>query len=223
MIDVPVARRFERPAWLNLRTTLGAVLLLVAFVAGNGILEGANDTTRVWVAARDMAAGEPIGASDLQVSEVRLSTSLMDLYAPASLSLTGRTLSRSVRAGEMIPRGAAASSAGAGSLVTVPVAPEHSVGGALRPGDRVDVLATFDSGQPTARTVVVGRDVQVVQLVDSAGLMSGADAMIGITLSVPPSDVSRLIFASRNADLDVVEGRGGPASTFPSQVDRGDL
>lgn len=223
-MEAPVARRVERPGWLNLRTVLGVVLLVVAFVAGRAALEGADDTVAVWVAAHDLPQGEVLGASDLEVSKVRLPAAVMDGYETASRSLQGRTLTRAVRAGELIPVDAAVgSSSSTSSVMTVPVAPEHAVGGALNPGDRVDVLATFDAGQPGARTVVVSRGLQVQQVVASSGLISGGDSMIGITVSVPPQDVSRLAFALRSADIDVVKAAPGGDDDIPSQVDGGDL
>ena len=45
---------------------------------------------------------------------------------------------------------------------TVPIAPEHALGGALEPGDRVDVLGSFDKGTEAAKTLTVAAGAQVV-------------------------------------------------------------
>ena len=58
----------------------------------------------------------------------------------------------------------------AGRDVTIPVTPEHALGGAIRPGDRVDVYATFDKGTDVARTLTVARTATVRGVTRSDGL-----------------------------------------------------
>jgi Flp pilus assembly protein CpaB len=199
------------------------VLLAAAFVAGNAVLEGAHQTTAVWLAARDLPAGHTLTSSDLRVSDVHLPAGLQTRYVAATSRLDGRVLTRALRQGEMIPADASVSRGAAeSSLITVPVAVEHAVGGTLRPGDRVDVIAGFDSGRPTARSVVVARGAQVYRMVDSPGLMTGDGSMIGVTLSVPAEEAARLAFALRNADIDVVRVAPGGAPSMGA-VDRSDF
>src|SRR5207237_1470367 len=67
--------------------------------------------------------------------------------------------------------------------MTVPVRPDTAVGGALRTGDVVTVLATTDRGKPTAQTrPVLGRVV-----VDQVGQ---ADTLTTTTTSAGASDGS---------------------------------
>jgi Flp pilus assembly protein CpaB len=83
--------------------------------------------------------------------------------------------------------------------------------GTLVPGDRVDVLATFASGQPHTETVVTGVEVLFVLGArghDSLGLgMDAAAAGVGPTttliLLVSPGQEEQLAFARAFADLQV--------------------
>lgn len=95
--------------------------------------------------------------------------------------------------------------------MTIPVTPEHAVGGRLRAGDRVDVYATFDSGDDRARTSLLVRGVEVLDVVETGGLVAGEESVVGLTVAVTPSEAARLAFAIRTAELDValVAGAAG--------------
>ena len=86
------------------------------------------------------------------------------------------------------------------SLRVVPV-PSVLPPTAVRPGDRVDVHATFATGQPHTETVVAGAEVLTVA---SAGSV-GTEASQGGTLLilVGPESAERLAFARAFADLSV--------------------
>jgi len=73
--------------------------------------------------------------------------------------------------------------------------------GVLAAGDRVDVLATFASGQqPHTETVVEG--AEVLSVVTAAGLEESAGAST-LVLLVTPDVAERLAFARAFADLAV--------------------
>lgn len=204
-MDVPAARRIPRPGWANVRTILGLVLFAAALLVGRGILEGAKTTVEVWAAARDLRQDETLAGDALVLAEVKLPPDVAAAYAGASEDLDGAVLTRPVVAGELIPRAwvASGASASAGRSMTIPVTPEHAVGGRLRPGDRVDVYATFDSGDARARTSVLVRAVEVLDVVETGGLVVGEEAVAGLTVAVTPSEAARLAFAIRTAELDV--------------------
>jgi Flp pilus assembly protein CpaB len=216
-MDVPAARRIARPSWINVRTVLGVLLFALAFLGGQRALEQARTTVAVWAAARDLAADTVVGSGDLELVEVRLPDELLALYARGEQVVEGETLTRAVRAGELIPAEAVAASAASatGRSMTIPVTPEHANGGVLHPGDRVDVFATFDAGDVRARTVTVVHGVEVLDLVSAGGLVSGQESAVGLTVSVTPEDASRLAFAIRTADIDVarITGRASPGQT----------
>ena len=147
---------------------------------------------------------------------------------------TGRIVVADIAAGEVVTQlrlagsrsGPTASLVGAGMrAVEIPVA--SAVG--VRPGDLVDVIATFGGGG--AHTEVAGEAIEVLA-VDRAGggaSFGGATAPtqsgIGLVLLVSPTDAERLAFASAFATLSVaVRGPDdlvpGSAFTVPVTADR---
>ena len=117
------------------------MLVAGSVVAGSRILAAADDTVQVWAAATDLGAGQRVAADDLVAQRVRFADDqalagyfTVDDELPADLELT-----RSVAAGELLPRGAVGTPAAAG-LVEVPIAVEPElVPPSVAPGDVVDV------------------------------------------------------------------------------------
>jgi Flp pilus assembly protein CpaB len=146
---------------------------------------------------------------------------------------TGRIVVADIAAGEVVTQlrlagsrsGPTASLVGAGMrAVEIPVA--SAVG--VRPGDLVDVIATFGGGG--AHTEVAGEAIEVLA-VDRAGggaSFAGATAPtqggIGLVLLVSPADAEALAFASAFATLSVaVRGPDDlvPGSAFTVPVTAG--
>ncbi|CAN5725231.1 hypothetical protein BH24ACT26_BH24ACT26_19850 [soil metagenome] len=224
-MDVPQARQIARPAWLNLRTVLGLLLFCFAFLAGHRALENARTTVPVWTAARDLGLDTELEPADLTPAEVRLPAELMARYAPASVDVTGAVLQRPVRAGEMIPLEwvAAGPSTEAGRSMTIPLTPENGVGGALRSGDRVDVLVTFDAGDARARTIPIVRDIEIVEVVRSASLVVEEDSLVGVTVAVTLQEATSLAFALRSGEIDLARVEGVAGSDEATTVRASDL
>jgi pilus assembly protein CpaB len=219
------ASRTARPSWANARTVLGLLLFCGALLAGQRLLQSGQDTVQVWSAARDLPSGTRISAPDLRPVEVRLSGEIMSHYVPAERDLSGAVLSRSVLEGEMIVGGALSTGAAAvtGRSVMIPVEPEHALGGELRIGDLVDVLGTFNSGEPSAMTKALLRGAEVLDLSQTDGLVTGQRALTGITVAVTPNDSLRLVAAIRNAEIDIVRVDAPSDGSFRSSVRAGDL
>lgn len=203
-MDVAVAARAGRPAWVNRRTILGVILLSGSIFGGQAVMEAGRTTAPMWIAAEDLAGGSPITRGSLRMEEVRLPPTVASGYISSTQSLEGYVVTRPVAAGELVPRAwVVRASPGSGRSLTVPVDPEHAVGGALRPGDIVDIFATFDAGDARARTVLLVRKVEVFEVVAAGGLVMGEEAVVGITISVTPDEAQRVAFATRTAHLDV--------------------
>lgn len=219
-MDVPAARRLSRPRWANPRTILGLVLFAGALLIGRGVLEGAKTTVAVWAAAQDLRQDETLDAGKLVQAEVKLPADVAAAYASATEDLDGAVLTRSLSAGELVPVAwvATGPSATSGRSMTIPVTPEHAVGGRLRAGDRVDVYATFDSGDARARTSVLVRGVEVLDVVETGGLVVGEESVVGLTVAVTPSEAARLAFAIRTAELDVALVAGAAGDEGSSTV-----
>lgn len=217
---MPVAGRLARPAWINIRSVLGALLFLLAFAGGQRILSAAHETTMVWTAAHDLAVNTPIRATDLELAEVRLPGSLLARYATRADELEGRFLTRPVRAGELVATQwlAAEVTEERGSAVSIPVTPEHAVGGSLRPGDRIDVLATFDASDIRARTRTILAAAEILDVVRAGGLVTGEQSAVGVIVAVSPEEASHVTFAIRSAEIDIVRVDGGTGSEAGTTV-----
>ena len=223
-MDVAVAVRAGRPAWVNRRTILGIVLLGVSLVGGHSVMESARTTVPMWVAATDLPSGSVISPSSLRVEEVHLPPRLATSYLKTDHEIVGQVVTRPIAAGELVPAGwVTAEATGEGRAITLPVDPEHAVGGALRPGDLVDVFTTFDSGGARPRTVTLVREVEVVDVVASGGLVMGDKAVVGITISVGPDEAQRVAYAIRTGEIDVVRIDDPSKRAGPPAVVEGDF
>jgi Flp pilus assembly protein CpaB len=208
-VDVPVARRLERPTWINVRTLLGLTLFIVALLAGQRILATGATTTPIWSAATNLPAGVPLDPGDLVSTAVNLPADVTARYAGTNSDLTGLVLTRAIGAGELIPADAIAQAAGADQVeMTIPVSPEHAVGGALRAGDTVDVFVSYNPGDLRAITKLVLDDAQIIDLVTAGGLVVGEKAVVGVTVSVDRDAAKEVAFAIRNGEIDLARGSG---------------
>lgn len=216
-MDVSAARLGARPRWLNTRTVLGLLLFSASFLGGVHFLTRAQTTIPVWAAARDLPPGTKLRSADLRAVEVRLPADAMTGYVAADEAVTGEVLTRSTLEGELLPAGwlATGEAATSGRAMTVPVTPEHAVGGRLRPGDRVDVFGTFEADSPSARTSLLVAGVEIRDIVEAGGVVLDEQATAGVTLSVSAEEAARLAFAIHNAELDIVEvsGSDSPAAS----------
>src|SRR3954470_22107537 len=101
----PTPRRVRPPQWLDLRLVLGLLLVLGSVLLGARVVSAADATVPVWAAAGDLAAGTVLTADDLVSRDVRLDDT-GESYLSSSTRPEGRTLSRAVSAGELVPRSA---------------------------------------------------------------------------------------------------------------------
>jgi len=209
LIGSPPARRLRQPSWLDLRLVIGVLLVLISVVLGARIVALADSSTRVWAVSGDLAAGTTLTHDDVRVVRVRLFGDA-DRYLSSAATPVGRTISRSLGAGELLPRAALADQP-AGRLVSVPVPVGHAPDG-LHRGQQIDVYATTKvtgAGTP-GRTdrILTGVPVQAVRA-PRAGL-SGGSADYAVLVVVSPDDVSAVIAAIRTAVIDVTVVTGAP-------------
>jgi Flp pilus assembly protein CpaB len=201
------------------------MLFCGAVLGGQRFMAASATTTLMWAAAHDIPQDAELSADDLTAVEVRLPGHLAGAYVPAERALEGATLSRAVLEGELIHDGWLADDAqvGQGRAMTIPVSPEHAVGGALRSGDRVDVYATFDPGDARARTTLLARDVTILEIVTAGGFALDEEAVIGLTVSISAEEATRLAFAIRTAEIDVVRITGDSSDAASTTVRAGDF
>jgi Flp pilus assembly protein CpaB len=164
----------------------------------------AGPAVPVVVAAGRLSRGTVLAPEMLRVAE-----SPREHLAPGTVpsieEVTGRTLAADVAAGEPITE--IRVTAGGGpvaalvpkGLRAVPVSVSLPAG-AVAPGDRVDVLATFVSA--AAHTETVAWEVEVLRVLDQRPYEeSGASATVFVL--VTPDTAERLAFSAVHAELSV--------------------
>jgi Flp pilus assembly protein CpaB len=210
---------------VNVRSTLGLLLFATSVLLGQRVLSQAGDQALVWSATRDIPQGSVLAHGDIQLVGVGLAGAPLESYASSTLELAGSVVTRPVVEGELIATAWISDepSSGAERSMTIPVGPDHAVGGDLRPGDRVDVYATFDAGDARARTSLLARDIEIIDVVYAAALTLGDEAFVGLTVGVSPDDAARLAFAIRTAEIDVVKVISSGTTSVQTDVSNRDI
>lgn len=192
---MPAARRGHRPAWRDPRLWVGVVLVAASVVVGARVMAAADDTVQVWAVADDVGAGQQVEPDDLVAQRVRFADAdalagyfSVDDELPADLELT-----RSVGAGELLPRAAVGTAAESG-LVEVPVAVEPELVPDVGAGDVVDVYVvaplSADAQDPGTAPLPEGpalTGATVVAAPDLAGSF-GTSGKRQLVLAVPEAD-----------------------------------
>jgi Flp pilus assembly protein CpaB len=212
-------RRLREPLPL-----IGIALVLVAFIGYLAVYSSTTHRTPVLVTTRALAAGTVLHASDLRTVEIAGDGSLIAGLEPESGvdQVVGQRLAAGLPAGTPLPRSALAARAPATSAMTLAVPALHALGGALQPGDRVTVLATFGAGSGHARSRPIARDLQVL---DVGSAPAGADqttATVPVTLALPdPAIASALAVAENDGKVDLLrDGNGAATAPIPQASDR---
>jgi Flp pilus assembly protein CpaB len=201
------------------RLAAGLVLIAVSVLGGLRLVAAADHTVPVVVAARALPAGHVVGPHDLTVTRIRATGPVLDgLVAGEDVShLTGRVLLFPLARHGLVAASALAHAPRAGREITVPVDAAHALGGDIRVGERVDVLATYRKGTDAARTVTVVRGAEVVGVRRASAVFGqGTRDVNAVTLSVSPDTAVAVAFALRNAELDVVRSTGAAQPTHDS-------
>lgn len=220
----PAFHRLRLPV-IDTRVVGGVVLVAVSVIGGLGLSADPEPTTPVYVASTDLDAGHVLTRNDLTVAELRAPVSTLNGLARPSRGgpPVGRALQTPLRANATVGLDGLGPTAPTGREITIPVTPDHALGGAVRTGDRVDVLATFDKGTDAARTLTVAQEATVDGVVQSDGLFGQhAGAITALTLDVKPNAAIVVAFAARNAELDIVRSIGAGARRGRSRYDAGD-
>ena len=222
------------------RTSFVLLSISVACAIGAAVVMRAYavrlDTTRpdggavvhVVAAADDVVRGTIL--TDDLLQEVMLPTRFLPPGAIREQKrVAGRVASADLAEGEVLTRlRVAGGRAGPTASVVPPgmravhVAVASSVG--VRPGDLVDVLATFGGGG--AHTEVTGEALEVLSIdrggTAPLGAAPGQTGGVGLVLLVTPTDAERLAFAATFATLSIaVRSPGDAVSAQPFAVRAG--
>ena len=112
------ATRSSTPGWRDPRLWIGVAIVAVSVVVGARVLASADDTVAVWAVADDVGTGDTLTEADLVSTRLRFADEadasryfLVDDELPADLALT-----RTLGAGELLPRSALGSAEEAGTV-----------------------------------------------------------------------------------------------------------
>ncbi|MFP4636343.1 MAG: RcpC/CpaB family pilus assembly protein [Nitriliruptoraceae bacterium] len=220
---------------------VGALLVAAAAVATFAIyLDGTAGPDTAYVVAQEPV--EPGKRFDrLEDVTASFGTVTVDLAEPLRGralaadeldALVGRTLLAPLQRGDLLTRTHLLDDAGAAPAQTLsfPIATSDAVAGALRPGERVDVVATYGSGD-RAYTAYVVRGVPLLRTSGGDGAAVGGEAVgsqLTLTVAVTdPEDVQRLSHAVNTAQLLVTRspatpgGRAAPGAYRPRAAEPG--
>ena len=222
----PAARRLQRRAALpSGRAVVGGLLVAFAMVAAFVVAAGSGGGPRgeVVVATHPIAIGHQLELDDLRVEPVDLSDALASATFTNPGDLIGTVTVAPLTTDEIVGRSAIVelgAKGPAGHAFSFPVDRERAVNGHLEPGDRIDVLATYGSGD-SARTLVVARGVQLIGIESAGSATLGSNGKVVVSLSLDHADqVLAAAHAAEVAEVTLVRSTGTDGSTDPSD-DRG--
>jgi hypothetical protein len=219
-------------AWLNGRSAFGALLVVVAVLAGALFLERAQRLEPVYAAARDLPSGVPLDGGDLAVVRVRLPDAQLRRYLqPApDQPVAGRVLAAPIPRDTLVPAELVLDSLQDADLVELPVqADPGDMAEGLRPGDRVQVLAAYTDGSRRGRAVALLNGAEVVRVLDEADGLTGPGRHTGVQLRLPGRRAPVVAAAVATARIFVVKAAPGaprragqdPPAEGPSAEDPG--
>lgn len=213
----PERRIVRRQSLPGPRAIVGGALVLIAMVAAGALANGAAETGTavVAVAAHDLSAGTVLRPDDVRLQRVRIEGHLRD-HALSELPRGRRAvLLGPVAAGEVLQRGNVGAVGTTPYEVSLSVPQARALGGDLRSGETVDVLATprsagGDDGH------VVGHDVRVLRASQpSTGLGRSGDVTVTFGTS-SRSEAEALGSAAGTQDLTLIRTTGAAAASSTS-------
>lgn len=188
------------------RAVVGALLVSVAaiglFVAYRQAV-GEPDTSFVVLAER-VEAGQRVTAADVQMENIELPDSVTATVFGDPSAVIGAVAIVPLRAGEMLQRSDVLLLAPGEEPDDPPwrelsfsIAAARAVDGQIRPGETIDLVATY-SVQSETDTVVVFRDAPVLRITEASdGLLSSTG---GVTITVALADPSTVLAAVNAVD-----------------------
>jgi predicted RecA/RadA family phage recombinase len=193
-----------------------AVAALGVFLAA--ARAGDPPLAEVVVLTRPVDAGGTLGAADMTVAPIDLPPAQAAQAFGDPQDLIGAVALGPLRSGELVQAGSVlapavdhnAESTGLGHHeFSFRLPRDQAVNGGLNRGERIDVLATFGTGDQ-AETWVMVRDVLVTQVDNSSEATLGAGSQITLTLALPdPGAVLRVTHAKDVALITVVRTTRG--------------
>ncbi|CAB4693475.1 unannotated protein [freshwater metagenome] len=192
----------------NSRTIVGGLLVSAAALAAFLTVSGAGVSPQqsVVISRRALAAGERLDSSTLATTSVDTRTA-ESLRAFLSVdALAGAVALAPIGEGELVQRSAVLTGGPTEPTrqFSFPVDRDRALNGDLRPGERVDVLATYGSGSD-ATTTVLARDANVIRATDAKSGSLGSSGKVIVTLALASADqLLDAVHAAQVASITVV-------------------
>jgi len=222
--EVTVARP---SAWRRLTQPLpliGVALVLAALAGYWSVYSATTHRTPVVVAAHDLQSGVVLRASDVRTTELAGDAGTIAALVPEREleGVLGRELAAPVAQGAPLPRALVAASGSGPAAFTLVVPALRALGGSLHAGDRVTVLATFESGAG-ARARAIARGLRVLTVGQAPDGLDTASASVPVTVALSDlSAAAALALANSEGKIDLLrEGGTGSTATIPSASARG--
>lgn len=191
---------------------VGGLLVAVAAVgtwwAAAG--DGGDRAPRYVVAGRAVGPGEHLSADDLALTAVELPESLRRAAFTDPDEVVGSVSMGPLAPGELVQAGSIGAGAGTpeGRELSFSVEAEWAVAGTIRPGDRIDLLATYGDGA-SAETGPVLEGAVVRRIAETGGDGIGETSRQTITVTVDdPADIAPTVNAARAGSLTVLRATG---------------
>lgn len=187
------------------------VTALVAAVLNYSVLRAHDEAVRVAVAAHAIPAGAPVTADALRFTDARVDDDVLAtmLDPERAAGVDGWIATGPIAAGELVRASdlRSPSAPQAQRAMSLPIDPEHAVAGALRAGDRVDVIEVRDD---VATYLLTDAEVLAVPASQPRGGL-GALSHFSVTLAVDDDTALRLAVGLRSGALEVVRSTGSRA------------
>lgn len=182
------------------RAVIGAFLVTVAAV---GLFAAYADATagprfRYVVAARDIAIGTRLSAADLTTVPLDLPPEQRTGAFDDPGVLEGATVIGPMSQGDLVQSSLVVGTEPDVEQVSFAISADRAVGGRLLPGERIDVLVTYGTGEGSYTEAVV-RDALVIQVDEDASGDLGGIATEVLTVGVPDAGGSLRIAHAVNA------------------------
>lgn len=203
------SRRPRRAFWGDARFFLG-ILLIIASVAGVWlVVSSARQTAPAYAAARTIVPGQPIAESDLRAVEVGLGQT-GDTYLTPSRWRTGLVATRTILAGELVPRESVGDRSESRTTRVV-LRSAVDVPASVEAGSTVEVWAAplVESGEYDQPRILVA-DATVVSVERDGSMLGGGSA--SLELVIPRAGVADVLAATADESLVSIVPASGDGS-----------
>jgi Flp pilus assembly protein CpaB len=200
------------------RAVIGGFLVsLSAIGVYVSVTASAGSPPEYVIAAHDLEVGQHIRQADIAIERMTLPPSLGNRFAftdPATV--LGAVVVNPVTGGELLQRSDLVAATGASDVreMSFPIESDRALDGQVLAGDRVDVVATVNSGESSG-SVDVLEGAEVVAVANSGGGLSGGQSEVLTLALTSPAQVLALAEAVDTGQIFVVRASGDPSVRYP--------